>query len=93
MDVEGSELDVLLSLGLGARLSVGVMLIEVRADGGRPRLMARLLRLGMAYVGQVNGRPSGTNEIIDDVYVNLTHMRAYFPESRALLGLPPQTYQ
>lgn len=37
-------------------------------------------------------RPSPANEIIDDVFVNMTHMRRYYPQSCALEspGTSPQ---
>ena len=38
--------------------------------------------IGDYLVGQVHGRPSLGNEVIDDVYINETHLGIYFPESR-----------
>ena len=87
LDVEGSELTAVRGLGLGARLSIGVLLVEVRPDGQRASLVRTLLELGLSYVGQVHGRASPSNEIIDDVYVNATHLRSRFPTSAAALEL------
>ena len=83
VDVEGSELTVLQSLD-HSRLTIGVVLVEVRGDGVRPRLMKHMLRQGMRYIGQFNGRSTAANAIIDDVYVNFTHLATYFPTSAAL---------
>ena len=83
VDVEGAELTVLQSLD-HSRLTIGVVLVEVRGDGVRPRLMKHMLRQGMRYIGQFNGRSTSANAIIDDVYVNFTHMATYFPTSAAL---------
>lgn len=83
IDVEGMEHVALQGLRLErGRLSIGVLLVEVRGDGGRPLVMATLLGVGFTYVGQVHGRPSWANEIIDDVFVNMTHLKLYFPQSR-----------
>ena len=82
LDVEGAELVAIQGLGLASgRLSIGVLMVEVRGDGVRPRVLEALLALGFTYVGQVHGRPSSANEIIDDMYVNETHLREHFPES------------
>ena len=82
LDVEGAELVAIQGLNLASgRLSVGVLMVEVRGDGVRPRVLEALLALGFTYVGQVHGRPSQLNEIIDDIYVNETHLREHFPES------------
>jgi hypothetical protein len=59
-----------------------VILVEVRADGVRAQVLELLLSRGLTYVGQVHGRPSLGNEVIDDVYINETHLGIYFPESR-----------
>lgn len=83
VDVEGAELNVLRSLDF-ARLTVGVVLVEVRGDGVRPGLLRYLLHHGMRYVGQFTGRGTSINAIIDDVYVNFTHLEQYFPRSSAL---------
>ena len=50
--------------------------------------MTSLLRAGFAYAGQLHGRPSVSNEIIDDVFVNFTHLATHFPNSRALQDAP-----
>jgi FkbM family methyltransferase len=82
LDVEGAELVAIQGLNLASgRLSVGVLMVEVRGDGVRPRVLEALLALGFTYVGQVHGRPSQLNEVIDDIYVNETHLREHFPES------------
>ena len=79
LDVEGAELVAIQGLGLASgRLSIGVLMVEVRGDGVRPRVLEALLALGFTYVGQVHGRPSSANEIIDDMYVNETHLREHF---------------
>ena len=39
---------------------------------------------GLDYVGQIIGRGTSFNHVIDDVYVNMSHLRARFPDSRAL---------
>ena len=49
--------------------------------------MRYLLRHGMTYVGQFSGRGTQVNSIIDDVFVNITHMARFFPKSSALKGL------
>ena len=70
-----------------AYLSLGVLLIEVRAGGQRLGLLRRLLNHGdMRYVGQITARGTSINKVIDDCYVNLTHMRRFFPSSFALSG-------
>ena len=85
LDVEGAEVTVLLTLGLGTHLAVGVLMVEVRGDGQRGTIMRLLLDRGFVYVGALHGRPSPANEVISDVYANTTHLRAFFPKSRALL--------
>jgi len=86
VDVEGSELSVLRSLA-ASRLSMGVVVVEVRGDGQRRPILELLQReSGMRYVGQLNARGSSLNDVVDDVYVNLTHLRVYHPTSRALGG-------
>ena len=37
--------------------------------------------------GQFNGRGTKINAIIDDVFVNVTHIARFFPKSSALEGL------
>lgn len=86
VDVEGAELNVLRSLDFST-LSLGVAMVEVRGDGVRPGVMRYLLRHGMTYVGQFSGRGTQVNSIIDDVFVNITHMARFFPKSSALKGL------
>ena len=86
VDVEGAELTVLQSLNF-ASMSVGVVLVEVRGDGVRGGVLMHLLRNKLRYVGQFTGRGTAINAIIDDVYVNLTHMARFFPESNALASL------
>lgn len=88
IDVEGSEQMVVTSLDVPG-LSLGVLLIEVRADGQRPALLQHLLARGMRYVGQVTARGTSVNKVVDDCFVNITHLRRYFPRSWALDGLPP----
>ena len=83
LDVEGSELEVIESLRTAHGLSIGVFQVEVRGDGRRGEVMRALMRRGFSYVGQTRGRPSHANEIIDDVFVNMTHMALYYPRSCA----------
>ena len=82
VDVEGSELQVVRSL-LAAHISLGVLLVEVRADGQRRSIVEALLGSGMVYVGQLNARPGGANDVIDDCFANMTHLRRRFPRSNA----------
>lgn len=86
IDVEGAETLVTESL-IVPGLSLGVVLVEVRNDGQRPQQISRLLGCGMRYVGQLEARGSMTNYVIDDVYVNMSHLRRYFPTSVALGAL------
>ena len=87
IDVEGSELMVTKSLEVPG-LSLGVVLVEVRNDGQRPGLISHLLGRGMRYVGRIEARGTYINKVVDDVYVNVSHMRRFFPTSHALRGLP-----
>ena len=84
LDVEGDELVVIDSLGLGTDLAVGVFLVEVRGDGQRPQLIRRMLERGFVYVGEIHARPSPSNEVVDDVFINVTHIRHRFPHSQIL---------
>ena len=86
IDVEGSELMVVQSLHV-AGLSLGVLLVEVRNDGQRPQLLTHLLGRGMRYVGTIHARGTYINRVVDDCYVNISHMRRFFPRSYALMGL------
>lgn len=88
LDVEGSELEVIQSLRKTSSLSIGVFQVEVRGDGLRGKVMKMLMRMGFSYVGQIRARPSVANEIIDDIFVNLTHMQLHFPRSCALAPPP-----
>ena len=83
IDVEGSETVVVNSLNISG-LSLGVLLVEVREDGQRPALLQHLLQRGMRYVGQLSARGTTVNRVIDDCYVNLTHLQRFFPRSWAL---------
>ena len=67
-----------------ASLSVGVLVVEARGDGNRRHVIDSLLRRGFVYVGQLYARPTVLNFIVDDVFVNVTHLRTHFPRSRAL---------
>ena len=88
VDTEGMEEQVLASL-LAEGVSLGVVVVEVRGDGIRMRLLAALLRHGMRYVGQLSGRGSSwSNAVIDDVYANFTHLRKHFPTSRGGVAAP-----
>ena len=84
-DVEGSEHMVIESLDF-SHLSLGVLIVEVRGDGQRAPIMKSLLGQGMSYVGQLVVRKTTMNDIFDDVFVNTTHLRKHFPQSRALAG-------
>lgn len=84
IDVEGSELLVVESLLDAPNISMGVVFVEVRSDGQRHVIIEQLLKHGMRYVGQFNGRGTTYHNIVDDVFVNLTHLRRYMPRSRAL---------
>ena len=83
IDVEGAEFSVLKSLDF-TQLAIGVVLVEVRGDGVRAKVFKHLLRNGLRYVGQFNGRGTSANAIIDDVYVNISHLAVHFPNSTAL---------
>ena len=83
LDVEGSELEVIESLRRAQGLSIGVFQVEVRGDGRRGQVMRALMGRGFSYVGQTRGRPSHANEIIDDVFVNMSHMARFWPQSCA----------
>jgi hypothetical protein len=89
LDVEGSEVTAVRTLYLGSNsISIGVLIVEVREDGKRSQLLNELLQHGMAYVGQIHARPSSEPlEIIDDVYVNMSHLQRFMPTSRALVGV------
>ena len=86
IDVEGSELMVTRSLQVPG-LSLGVLLVEVRNDGQRPGLLEHLLGRGMRYVGKLEARPTYLNKVVDDCYVNVSHMHTYMPRSRLLREL------
>lgn len=83
LDVEGSELIVISSL-LSSPISMGVLMIEVRGDGQRARIAGRMLAAGFDFVGQIYAKPSPANEVVNDVYVNRSHLGLHFPDSRAL---------
>jgi FkbM family methyltransferase len=91
LDVEGTELVVAESLNIGVDLAVGVLMIEVRGDGLRPKLLAHLLSRGLVYVGSIHARASPSNEVVSDVFVNLTHMQQRFPSSRLLASGSPSS--
>ena len=86
VDVEGAELTVLKSLDF-TRLSIGVVLVEVRGDGVRAGVFKHMIKSGLRYVGQFQGIGTKANEIIDDVYCNFTHLSTYFPTSHAAAAL------
>lgn len=88
IDVEGAELSVVQSLvDASPRLSLGVVLVEVRADGQRTAIMTALLDAGLRYVGSLRARGSEANDVVDDCFVNATHLRIHFPDSRAAKAL------
>lgn len=86
VDVEGSELLVLESFRPSA-VSLGVVLVEVRADGLREGIMRTMIQMGMRYVGMIKARGNAVNDVINDCFVNATHMRAYFPHSRGAVAV------
>ena len=90
VDVEGGELTTVRSLVASRSLSIGVLLVEVRGDGSRRAIMETALNAGLHYVGQLIGRGTSFNYVMDDAYVNMSHLRARFPHSRALA--PPGSH-
>lgn len=81
IDVEGSELDVVRSLAREAaagRLAIGVVLVEVRSDGQRERILRALLALGMRYAGMLKARGNEQRDIVDDCYFNASHLSEHF---------------
>jgi FkbM family methyltransferase len=104
LDVEGSEAAVLDSLNF-SRLSVGVLLIEMRRARRRSELLRHghmrtlLLNNSMRLVGQlVHQLPPRSNPglgaanvtrlaelgVVDEVWVNVSHLHRFFPDSVAL---------
>ena len=67
---------------------MGVVLVEARGDGRRGAVLRALLGAGMRYVGQLYARGSEANDVVDDCFVNLTHLRVHFPQSRVITGGP-----
>jgi hypothetical protein len=87
LDVEGLELTVLQTIDFSS-VHVGVLVVEVRGDGSRAAVIRLLLETArFAYVGQVHNKPSHSNDVVDDVFVNLRFMRKHWPESRAFATL------
>jgi hypothetical protein len=83
LDVEGSEFAAVKSLVHPKySIAIGVLMIEVRGDGQRKPISETLLAAGFHFVGQIFGKPSPANEVVSDVYLNLTHIRLHFPASR-----------
>ena len=41
----------------------------------------------MRYVGKFSARGTYINKVVDDVYVNVSHMHTYMPRSRLLREL------
>ena len=87
IDVEGHEVEATEALLNAKGLSIGVVLVEVRADGGRPRVMELLLGAGFRYAGQLAARSTSANDVVDDCYFNVSHLRSHWPCSRALKEL------
>ena len=85
VDVEGAEYEVLQSL---EDVALGVVVIEVRGDGARPKLAKLLLSRGLHFVGTLYARGTVANAIADDVYCNFTHMERFFPTSRGAHARP-----
>ena len=81
MSFVGPKNDLLGAACRNAR-ALGVVLVEVRADGLREGIMRTMIQMGMRYVGMIKARGNAVNDVISDCFVNATHMRAYFPNSR-----------
>ena len=81
IDVEGSEPEAVQSLQ-GGTTSIGVVMAEVTVGRRRTDTMKNLLSQGFTYVGLINARPSPSNYVMSDVFVNLTHFHRFIPESR-----------
>ena len=92
LDVEGAELSVLRTIDFDALpLLIGVLVVEVRGDGKRAAVARFLMnRGGLTYVGQAHGRPSTTNDVVDDIFVSLPFLQKHWPASRAFLSLSPE---
>jgi FkbM family methyltransferase len=82
LDVEGAEPHVIRTMG--AYISYGVVIVEVSAGHRRQRTMHAMLAKGFWYAGQMSTRPSSANFVMSDVFFNLTHMRLFYPRSRAV---------
>ena len=52
-------------------------------------VMATLMGRGFSYVGQIRSLPTTANEIIDDVYVNLSHIERYWGRASCAFAPPP----
>ena len=50
-------------------------------------LMRALLGTGLVYAGSVHAEPSTGNEVVNDLYANLTHLRRFFNLSNAVSTL------
>jgi FkbM family methyltransferase len=86
IDVEGAETAVVNSIvraSRAGRLSLGVVVVESRADGKRQEILSQLLGCGMHYVGSLHARGSERNLVTDDVFYNATHLQLYWPQTRA----------
>jgi len=86
-----SEVVVLRSLA--NTLSIGVLLVKWRENDRRPAVFEYLLSRGMHYVGQLtshgeafNGVGARLEELVADVYINVTHMRRFWPRSRGAMN-------
>ena len=82
LDCEGCELDALKSLG--KTLAVGVVVVEVRGDGQRRDIFKLLLKRGLSYAGLLHARGTVVNYVMDDVFVNASFLREWWPRSRYL---------
>ena len=81
LDVEGSEPEAIASMGRNA--SFGVVVVEVAAGRRRVAVVTGMLTLGFAYVGQISARPTTSNFIMNDVFLNTSHFKRFWPASPA----------
>ena len=87
--VEGAELAVIRSLAQARGVtSFGVVSVEVRGNGDgsskRRTIFDALLTLGFSYAGVLHAGSTLTNAVSDDVFVNVSHLRRYWPDSSYL---------
>jgi hypothetical protein len=85
MQVEGQELVVIQSLDF-SKISIGVLIVEARRDGIAGRVRSTLFDAGLTYVGQISHSLEERKMLdhIDEVWVNTTFLRLYYPRSAFL---------